>query len=72
MGTRARSLTPDLFSTPRPAGEARSQSSESIRSPSAASRHILLADMPNAIRHLNDQELETLANVVIKRQEESI
>jgi hypothetical protein len=68
MGTRARSSTPDLFSTPRPAGEARSQPSESIGSPSAASRHILPADLPNAIRHLNDQELDQLLSAVITEQ----
>src|SRR5215472_14288078 len=48
VGTRARSSTPDLFSS-RPAREACSQPSESIESPSAASRHILPADLPNAI-----------------------
>ena len=67
MGTRARSSTPDLFS-PRPAREARSQPSESIGSPSAASRHILPADLPNAIRHLNDQELDQLLSAVIAEQ----
>jgi hypothetical protein len=67
MGTRARSSTPDLFSS-RPAGEARSQPSESIGSPSAASRRILPADLPNAIRHLNDQELDQLLSAVIAEQ----
>jgi len=67
MGTRTRSSTPDLFSS-RPAREARSQPSESIGSPSAASRHILPADLPNAIRHLNDQELDQLLSAVVAEQ----
>ena len=67
MGTRARSSTPHLFSS-APAREAHSQPSESIGSPSAASRHILPADLPNAIRHLNDQELDQLLSAVITEQ----
>ena len=67
MGTRTRSSTPDLFSS-RPAREARSQPSESIGSPSAASRHILPADLPNAVRHLDDQELDQLLSAVTAEQ----
>jgi len=67
MGTRARSSTPDLFSS-APAREARSQPSEPIGSLSAASRHILPADLANAVRHLNDQELDQLLSAVIAEQ----
>ena len=68
MGTRARSSSPDLFSS-APAREAHSQPSEPIGSPSAVpSRHVLPADLPNAIRHLNDQELDQLLSAVIAEQ----
>jgi hypothetical protein len=54
MGTRARSSSPDLFSS-APIGEAPSRSSESPVPPSATpSRHVLPADLPNAVRQLND------------------
>ena len=58
MGTRARSSTPDLFS------------STPIQSlPSAIpSRHVLPADLPNAVRHLDDQELDQLTSAVIAEQ----
>jgi hypothetical protein len=68
MGTRAHSLTPDLFSS-TPAREAHSQPSEPIGSPSALpSRHVLPADLANAVRHLNDQELDKLLSAVISEQ----
>ncbi len=68
MGTRARSSTPDLFSS-APAREVHSQPSEPIGSPSAVSaRHILPADLPNAVRHLNDQELDQLLSAVTAEQ----
>ena len=57
MGTRARPSTPDLFS------------SAPIQSPpSAPSRHVLPADLPNAIRYLDDQELNQLLSAVIAEQ----
>src|SRR6516165_6507961 len=57
MGTRARPSTPDLFS------------SAPIQSPpSAPSRHVLPADLPNAIRYLDDQELNQLLCAVIAEQ----
>ncbi len=68
MGTRARSSTTDLFSS-APAREVHSQPLERIGSPSAVpSRHVLPADLPNAIRHLNDQELDQLLSAVIVEQ----
>ena len=68
MGTRARSSTPDLFSS-APAREVHSQPSEPIGSPNALpSRHVLPADLPNAVRWLDDQELEQLLSAVIAEQ----
>jgi hypothetical protein len=55
--------TPDLFSTASP--------QETISRPSkstALSRHILPSDLPAAIKHLNDQELEQLLAAVIAEQ----
>jgi hypothetical protein len=68
MATRARLSIPDLFSS-APAREVHSQPSEPIGSPSAVpSRHVLPADLPNAVRHLNDQELEQLLSAIIAEQ----
>jgi hypothetical protein len=68
MGSRARSSTPDLFSS-APAREVHSQPLEPIGSPSAVpSRHVLPADLPNAIRYLNDQELDQLLSAIIAEQ----
>jgi hypothetical protein len=76
MGTRARSSTPDLFSS-APAREAHSRASEPWRSSPATihtplsevpSRHVLPADLPNAVRQLDDQELEQLLSAVIAEQ----
>ena len=68
MGTRARSSTPDLFAS-APIGEAPSRPSESLVPPGAIpSRHVLPADLPNAVRQLNDQELDQLLSAVIVEQ----
>ncbi len=68
MGTRARLRPPDLFSSAL-AREVHSQPSEPTGPPNAApSRHVLPADLPNAIRHLNDQELDQLLSAVIVEQ----
>jgi hypothetical protein len=68
MGTRARSSTPDLFSS-APAREAHSQPPGPIGSPNAVpSRHVLPADLPSAVRQLHDQELEQLLSAVITEQ----
>jgi hypothetical protein len=74
MGTR--SSTPDLFSS-APAREAHSGASEPWQSSPATihaplsevpSRHVLSADLPNAVRQLDDQELEQLLSAVIAEQ----
>jgi len=68
MGTRARLSTPDLFSS-APAREVHSQRLEPIGSLSAVpSRHVLPADLPMAVAHLNDQELDQLLSAVIAEQ----
>jgi hypothetical protein len=74
MGTRARSLTPDLFSpAPREAHSGSSESSGSSPAiihtpPSTLPRHVLPADLPNAVRRLDDQELDQLLSAVIAEQ----
>jgi len=65
MGTR--SSTPDLFS-PTSVREPSSRSTPSATSPDTSSRHILPADLPNAIKHLGDQELDRLVAAVITEQ----
>jgi hypothetical protein len=74
MGTRARSSTPDLFSSPPLAHSRPPESSESspaiVHAPPSAnrSRHVLPADLENAVRHLNDKELDQLLSAVITEQ----
>src|SRR5215469_16763563 len=68
MGTR--SSTPDLFShssatQPSSAAENSPASSSKIR---PSSRHILPADLVNAIKHLDNQELDRLLETVIAEQ----
>ena len=69
MGTR--SSTPDLFSSVL----AREPSSRSKNPPSplpeishSSSRHVLPADLPNAIRQLDNQELDRLLAAVLAEQ----
>src|SRR5262252_5839467 len=69
MGTR--SSTPDLLSL----ASDREPSSSSANPPSASpvitrasSRHVLPADLSNAIKHLGDQELDRLLGAVIAEQ----
>jgi hypothetical protein len=68
MGTR--SLTPDLFST----ASAREPSSLSVNSPSSSaithtsSRHVLPANLTNAVKQLGGQELDRLLAAVIAEQ----
>ena len=74
--SHARSSTPDLFSS-APAREAHSRASEPLQASPAMihtprsevpSRHVLPADLPNAVRHLKDQELDQLLSAVIAEQ----
>jgi hypothetical protein len=67
MGTR--SSTPDLFSPPsarEPSSS--SQSSASSLPTEQSSRHILPADLPNAIKQLDNQELDRLLAAVLSEQ----
>ncbi len=69
MGIRARSSTPDLFSSAPLAREAHSQPLEPIGSPNAApSRHVLPTDLPKAVAQLDDQELDQLLSAVTAEQ----
>jgi hypothetical protein len=69
MGDRARSSTPDLFSSAS-IRKALSPSTGSLGPPTAIpSRHVLPADLPKAVRHLNDQELDQLLSAVLAEQE---
>jgi hypothetical protein len=73
MGTRGRSLTPDLFSSaPTREGYSRSSGSSGsspsiVHTPTGGipSRRVLPTDLPNAVRHLDDRELEQLLSAVI-------
>jgi hypothetical protein len=68
MATRARSSTPDLFSS-EPIHEAPSWSAGSLGPPSAIpSRHVLPTNLSNAVRHLSDQELDQLLSAVVAEQ----
>jgi hypothetical protein len=70
MSTRVRSSTPDLFSLV-PTREAHAGCSEPSGSliPSAIPpRHVLPADLPKAVRHLDDHELDRLLSAVIAEQ----
>ena len=68
MGTR--SSTPDLFSPT----SAREPSSLSTNPPTStaitrtSSRHVLPADLSNAIKHLGDQELDRLLAAVLSER----
>ena len=66
MGTRP--STPDLFShssATQPAAENSPAASSKI---TPSSRRILPADLPNAIRHLDNQELDRLLAAVLAEQ----
>jgi len=76
MGTRTRPSTPDLFSL-APTREAHSRCSEPSGSLPATidtnpspipSRHVLPGDLPKAVRHLDDHELDQLLSAVIAEQ----
>jgi hypothetical protein len=73
MGTvRSRSSAPDLFS----AASAREPSAPSAKAPlnspepatHSSPRHVLPADLPNAIKQLSDQELDQLLTAVLAEQ----
>ena len=55
--------TPDLFSTAR-VGETTSPTTEQV-SPAQAQRHVL-PDLPNAVKHLTDRELDLLITASVE------
>src|ERR1017187_6562843 len=66
MGSgRTGSITPDLFSTASPQETASRSSNPTANS---VPRHVLPSDLPAAIKHLNDQELEQLLAAVTAEQ----
>jgi hypothetical protein len=72
-GGRIKSAIPDLFST----AARREHASPLVKSPTSTadssaaptSRHVLPSDLPAAIKHLNDQELEQLLTAVTAEQQ---
>jgi hypothetical protein len=56
---RTQQATPDLFST-APVAETSPLATKPVASAEPERRHILPKDLPNAIKHLTDQELDSL------------
>src|ERR1700682_5394154 len=56
---RISSATPDLFSTALPPRETSPSATKQVLSPQER-RHILPKDLPNAVKHLTDRELDLL------------
>jgi hypothetical protein len=56
--------TPDLFSTASP-----QETASRPPKPTTSSRHILPSDLPAAIKHLNDEELDQLQAAVTAEQQ---
>jgi hypothetical protein len=69
MGTR--SSTPDLFphsSASQPSSPAENSAASASSKITASSRHILPADLPKAVKQLDDQELDRLLAAVLAEQ----
>jgi hypothetical protein len=56
---RPRQATPDLLAT-APSGETSPRPTKQVASSGSDRRHVLPKDLPNAVRHLTDQELDRL------------
>ena len=61
---RTQPATPDLFST-TPVGETTSPTTGQV-SPAQAQRHVLPKDLPNAVKHLTDRELDLLIAATVE------
>src|SRR4051794_35290550 len=61
---RTQPAPPDLFSTAR-VEETTSPTTEQV-SPAQAQRHVLPQDLPNAVKHLTDRELDLLITASIE------
>ena len=57
-------ITPDLFATASP-----QETASCPPKPATSSRHILPGDLPSAIQHLSDQELDQLEAAVTAEQQ---
>jgi hypothetical protein len=66
MGTR--SSTPDLFTLASGREPSSSSANPPSSSPATSSRHVLPADLPNAIKQLGDHELDRLLAAVLAEQ----
>jgi hypothetical protein len=65
MGSeRTGPISPDLFSTASP-----QETASGPPKSASSSRHILPSDLPAAIKHLNDQELDQLLTVAMTEQQ---
>ena len=64
-------MIPNLFSTDQPQEQAALTPTPTIplENSTASSRHILPSDLPAAIRHLNDQDLDQLEAAVTAEQQ---
>jgi len=70
MGSeRITPMIPNLFSTEPPREQAALTPTPPIEKSAASSRHILPSDLPAAIKHLSDQELEQLHVAVTVEQQ---
>jgi hypothetical protein len=56
---RTQQATPDLFST-APVGETSPSATKPVASAAPERRHVLPKDLPNAVKHLSDEELDRL------------
>ena len=70
-GGRITTMIPNLFSTDQPREQAALTPTPTIplENSTASSRHILPSDLPAAIRHLNDQDLDQLEAAVTAEQQ---
>jgi predicted DNA-binding protein (UPF0251 family) len=63
---RTPQATPDLFSTAPSLGEKSPSATKPVPLAAPERRHVLPKDLPNAIRHLTDQELDSLVAAAIE------
>ena len=63
-GRTGSTATPDLFSTASP-----QEAASCPPKPTTSSRHILQSDLPSAIKHLSDQELDQMEAAVTAEQQ---
>ena len=69
MGSgRTRSVEPDLFSTKSDHKSLSSTGANATPVAASLARHVLPTDLPNAIKHLDDQELDRLLTAALAEQ----